>query len=308
MGAKKVPTMSHVIIPNVWYFPSRYGDIRLEKAGPKKTKIIYFKLTQGEAAAMTHLREASIRRKWASQELWDTVQTRDFQTGEAQERLITLDISLATVGALLKKHLSPGRDTVTVIRVGDGKIEEMREREVADPETAPVRVDASATDPKSEPANEDKAVAKTGTDGAATKPVKAATVKKPTVGCPAPSFSQIKLRATRVLRAFLTPQQAADFDEYQRFVTVGADTGHRYMLTSRNAPDELSKFGRRCVFDLDENRSYCVHDWEVPAEEELLALHCLISLPGHESWARGMADVTPAGVGVGDLDALLAAT
>jgi len=109
-----------------------------------------------------------------------------------------------------------------------------------------------------------------------------------------------------VLRAFLTPKQVDDFNRHQRFVSVGADTGHRYMLTSRNAPDELKNFGARCVFDLDENRSYCVHDYDIPAEEELLTLHCLLAVPGYENWARAMRDDSPEGRGSGDLDALLA--
>ena len=78
------------------------------------------------------------------------------------------------------------------------------------------------------------------------------------------------------------------------------------VVTSRNAPDELKNFGARCVFDLDENRSYCVHDYDIPAEEELLTLHCLLSVPGYENWARAMRDDSPEGRGSGDLDALLA--
>lgn len=298
--------------PHVWYFPANYGDIRLERAGDKRTKLIYFKLNPSEVVAMRELRTASVsmRRKWAKPEDWENIQERDFETGEAAERVITLDGSISAVGRFLRKQLRPDRETVSVIRIGDGKIEEMRDQEhdIAE-EEAEAKPDATvagdAGDPKEDPANEEEtALAKTGTDDAA--PVKAATVKKPTKGCPAPNFEQIKLRATRVLRAFLTPQQVSDFNRNQRFVSVGADTGHRYMLTSRNAPDELQHFGSRCVFDLDENRSYCVHDYDIPAEEELLTLHCLLSLPGYEKWARAMRDDSPEGRGSGDLDALLA--
>jgi hypothetical protein len=300
--------------PNVWYFPANYGDIRLERAGDKSTKVIYFKLNPSEVEAMKALREASVslRRRWTTEEAWAAIQNRDFKTGEAAERVITLDGSIAAVGRFLRKQLRPDRETVTVIRIGDGKIEEMRdqEHEVAEakPEAKPdATVSPAAGDPDEGSANEEgeeTALAKTGTDDAA--PVKAVTVKKPTVGCPAPSFAQIKLRATRVLRAFLTPKQVDDFNRHQRFVSTGADTGHRYMLTSRNAPDELKNFGSRCVFDLDENRSYCVHDYDIPAEEELLTLHCLLSIPGYETWARGMRDNTADGLGTGAVDTLLA--
>lgn len=304
--------MSAIHIPKVWFFPSAYGDIRLERVDKKKTKVIYFKLTSSEVAAMRELRKVStgMRRRWATKEDWEAIQERDFQTGEAAERVITLGGSITAIATLLKKHLNPTRDTVTVVRVGDGKIEELRDAEFdPDVEKPDATLAGDAADPKADAANEESdqtALAKTGTDAVDKKPVKATTVKKPVVGCPAPSFSQIKLRATRVLRAFLTPQQIHDFNRRQRFVTTGADTGHRYMLTSRNAPDELKNFGARCVFDLDENRSYCVHDWEIPAEEELLSLHCLLSLPGHETWARGMRDDSPEGAGTGDMDALLA--
>lgn len=301
-------------VPNIWYFPSNYGDIRLERAGDRQTKLIYFKLTPAELAAMKELRKTSVgRRKWATDEDWKNIQPRDFQTGEAEERVITLNGSITAVGGFLRKRLRPDRETVTAIRIGDGKIEELRDRAYdvgEEEERAPdATIAADAADPDGEPANEeDTALAKTGTDAVAKAdaPAKAATVKKPVVGCPAPTFDQIKLRATRVLRAFLTPQQVVDFERHQRFVTTGADTGHRYMLTSRNAPDQLRHFGARCVFDLDENRSYCVHDWHVPAEEELLTLHVLLSLPGHETWARGRPDLSPAGAGSGDIDALLA--
>ncbi len=301
--------------PNIWFFPSNYGDIRLERVDKKKTNLIYFKLTSTEVKAMQELRKASVglRRRWATQDTWETIQKRDFQTGEATERLITLDGSITSIGNFLKKTLRPDRDTVTVVKVGD-ELREMRfsdeESDEEEKDKPDATVSTEAGDPEEGPANEEgeeTALAKTGTDDASSKkPVKAATVKKPNRGCPAPTFEQIKLRATRVLRAFLSPQQVSDFNRRQRFVTVGADTGHRYMLTSRNAPDEIKNFGARCVFDLNENRSYCVHDYEIPAEEELLTLHCLLSLPGYEKWARAMPDDSPVGSGGGDIGALLA--
>jgi hypothetical protein len=298
--------------PHIWYFPSTYGDIRLERVDAKRTKLIYFDLTSAERKAMTELRKASTsrRRRWATQEAWDGIHERDFDTGDPKERVIELAGSMTAVGDFLRKQLRPERKTVTAIRIGQGKIEEMVDQayEIGadDPEPKPdATVAADASDADDGPANDDQAEEQKEAAGAE-KPTKAATVKKPVRGCPAPSFASIKLRATRVLRAFLTPQQVDDFNRYQRFVTRGADTGHQYMLTSRNAPDELRNFGARCVFDLNENRSYCVHDWDVPAEEEILALHILLSLPGYERWARAMPDDSPEGQNSGDLDALLA--
>ena len=90
----------------------------------------------------------------------------------------------------------------------------------------------------------------------------------------------------------VTPTQCADFDKHQRFIVEGADTGHRYMITSRHAPDELKRGAfRRTVYDLDEERAFCVHDWEIPAEEECLTMALLIQLPGRENYVRAIPEV-----------------
>ena len=83
----------------------------------------------------------------------------------------------------------------------------------------------------------------------------------------------------------LSPDQLADFARYNRFVSVGADTGHRYMVTSRQCTDGLLSF-QRTLYDLDEERPLCVHDWSVPAAEEMLALHMMLGLPRWESYLR----------------------
>lgn len=278
-----------IITPHIWYFPSNYGDIRLEDVGGGKgTKVIWFRLTALEAQAMKSLRKASLhgRRKWATAEDWDNLGDNIFETDVASEIHLELKAPLGKVADQLTRVLRPERATVHVMRIGQGKIEEVRTSDFVD-DVSDADADAGGKEdsPFRKEAKEDsKALAKTGSDDIA----KVTTVKKPVRGCPAPSFEQVRLRATRVLRAFLSPEQVEDFEQYQQFVTVGADTGHQYMLTSRNAPDDLSRYGGRCVFDLDENRAYCVHDWDIPAEEELLTLHCLLSLPGYETWARGI--------------------
>jgi hypothetical protein len=116
----------------------------------------------------------------------------------------------------------------------------------------------------------------------------AVTVALPTIGCPAPDFDVAHDRATRVLGVFLTLPQVEDFDRHGRFVSVGADTGHRYMLTSRRSPD-IERF-ERSLFDLDDNLAFCVHDWAVPAPEELLGLHVFLSVPGGEAYLRQLTE------------------
>jgi hypothetical protein len=41
---------------------------------------------------------------------------------------------------------------------------------------------------------------------------------------------------------------------------------------------------------MDERLPMCVHDWEVPAPEELLALFVHLSLPGLEQYVRSISD------------------
>lgn len=305
---------TRIIRPNIWYFPSNYGDIRLEAVDNKTTKVIWFRLTVDERKAMETLRKRSIRLSmggsWANKSDWDKIGEASFSLGDPSERSIILHGPLVKVGEVLTKALRPDRGSVHVMRIGQGKIEEFRNFEQSPEEQGNV-VEITDHVRKKDGADDEAttALAKTGTDGEATtalaktgtddavEPTKVATVKKPVQGCPIPTFDQVKKRATAVLRAFLDPSQIADFEKYQRFVTRGVDTDHLYMLTSRNAPDEIAHYGSRCVFDLDENRPYCVHDYDVPAEEELLALHCLLSLPGYETWARGEPDAmyVPAG-------------
>ena len=61
------------------------------------------------------------------------------------------------------------------------------------------------------------------------------------------------------------------------------------MLTSRQAsPERLAKVGGRSVFDATAGHPVCVHDWVVPAAEELLELKLFLELPGREMYARGL--------------------
>jgi hypothetical protein len=123
------------------------------------------------------------------------------------------------------------------------------------------------------------------------EPKAAATVAAPVRGCPAPDFEAAELRANRVLEVFLTPEQIEDFRTTNSFLTLGADTGHRYLISSRHSPRALRRGLGRSLFDVEEQRAYCVHDWEVPAAEEMLALHLFVMLPGRERYVRHIPDL-----------------
>jgi hypothetical protein len=171
--------------------------------------------------------------------------------GYRENAALEIFVALDKVQKVVAKALKPDRPLLSAVRFANGKMEQLL--------AAPVP-DAKA----------------------------AVTVAKPTIGCPAPDFDVAHDRATRVLGVFLTLPQVEDFDRHGRFVSVGADTGHRYMLTSRRSPD-IERF-ERSLFDLDDNLAFCVHDWAVPAPEELLGLHVFLSVPGGEAYLRQLTE------------------
>lgn len=123
------------------------------------------------------------------------------------------------------------------------------------------------------------------------KPTAGATVAQPVNGCPMPDFPEADIRASRVLETFLSPEQLRDYRTTGGFVVRGADTGRRYLVCNRERPGLMRRQGTsmglgsgsfRQLFDLDQNRALCVHDWTVPPPEEMLALMLCLTLPGRE--------------------------
>ena len=172
----------------------------------------------------------------------------------------TFEAPIEKVAKQLAKLLKPHRKVISAVQYKDGKIEEIYDDdEVAD-------TTANEKHPYREP-------------------VAATSVAAPTRGCPAPDFGTAELKARGVLATFLSKDQLNDFARYNRFVTTGADTGHRYMVTSRQATDTLASY-QRTLYDLDEERPLCVHDWSVPPAEEMLSLRVLLALPDWERFLR----------------------
>lgn len=266
-----------------WYLPSLYGDIRLESTTEGSTKVTIHGLSPQEKVAMRALLTRAVRSTpfspaWATPDMLE-----GFKLDRTTEQSLTLRATISQVQKVLSKPLKPNRKQVSIVRFSDGKIEEITESNIG-------LIESEATDtkpPKADVISEPE-VEKSGKREKPTPKV-ATTVAQPVIGCPAPDFEAAEVRATRVLSAFLDPQQAADFARYQRFVAVGADTGHRYMLTSRNARSALQTYNRS-LFDLDENVPLCVHDWEVPAAEELLGLFVHLRVPGLETYVRAIPD------------------
>ncbi len=236
--------------PITWYIPSFYGDLRLERSGTK-TMLSWEKVTPTERRVLQSLFAHAVTKGWAKET------EHDLTKGS-----LTLSTELVKVQKFVVKALKPGRQTVDFVQFSDGKIEEIRH---------------GALEAVSDRDLEDSA--------SLPKPAEGVTVAKPTLGCPEPDLVKAELRARDVLFAFLNDDQRDDFRKRNAFVTEGAGTGHRYIVTSRHARDQLAHT-RRQLYDLDEKMPYCVHDYSVPAAEEMLALHLLLKAPEHERYLR----------------------
>lgn len=267
--------------PLRWFVPTWYGDIRLTRLGSRRTRVEMTRLTRAELAAVEVLRRRSLRkgrllrRPWATEESWRSARLEAFGS---EESCVELRAPIGRVAQLLTENLRGGRETISVVITEGDRLYEIRagkteEEEAVEDNVIPFRRLAA---------------------GEPERAVAAVSVSKPVLGCPAPDFARAHVRATEVLRVFLTPEQVEDFERYQRFLTVGGHSGHRYMITSRHARSELDRY-HRTVYDVDAETALCVHDWSVPAAEEMLADHLLLSLSQWENHIRSLPDldVTP---------------
>jgi len=266
-----------------WYLPSLYGDIRLESMEKEKTKVTIYGLSPQERVAMTALIKKAEHQPVVGK-CWHPLASRHLDLDSIKEQSLTLDAPISKVQKLLTAQLKPGREQVSVVRFGGGKIQEITERVLEEIESPQEKEKESSP---STSTSSGEATAKL--SGGKPKVV-ATTVAAPVLGCPAPDFEQAEVRAADVMRAFLTPQQLEDFVKEQAFVATGVDTGHAYIITSRHARNKLAHT-TRTLYDLTEQMSYCVHDWEVPAAEEMLSILAHLSVPGKELYLRGIRDV-----------------
>lgn len=137
----------------------------------------------------------------------------------------------------MKKFLKKDKPTLTAIKYKDGKIECVEEIKNTE-------------------------VLETGT-----------TVDKPHRGCPMPSVIEGEVRASKVLKEFLTEKQMSDFEKYRQFVSIGGHSGKPYLLTSRWSP-EVRKMGQ--LYDVVEKRVICANCMELLPSEEMLSLKLMI--------------------------------
>jgi hypothetical protein len=241
----------------IWYLPSFYGDVTLTAIRDgKETQIRWDHLTPTEREAMRKLSEYA-QKKWKV--TFPTVEKPEpkgaYRT-MLDEGEIIIPAPIDKVSKRLSTDLRPGRKLVSVVKFVSGKMEE---------------VVNSIPEKKDDP------------------PKAVATVTKPVLSCPEPRLGRAEIKARGVLTEFLDEEQLADFLKHNRFVSVGAATGHRYMITSRHSREGLAMYGGRQLYDLDTKWPFCVHhDKMVPAAEEMLSLHLLLQLPEHELYLRGL--------------------
>lgn len=109
---------------------------------------------------------------------------------------------------------------------------------------------------------------------------KGVTTEKPRRGCPMPSVTEQKeVRASEVLKEFLTQQQIDDFNKYRSFISIGNYTHHPYLVTSRWSP-KVEEFGQ--VYDLVHKHRVCTSCKEIPPSEEMLSMKLSVELNEYE--------------------------
>jgi hypothetical protein len=258
----------------MWFLPTFHGDIRLEKEGPSRTLLRAYELTASEEKAMASLRSRAIstklRRKWATEKDFLPLTNSAYRSTEGVT--VHLDAKIEDVQAIIAKALKPQRKLLTAVRFTDGRVEEVHSNIIPEAPRA-----SSVKEPEPAPAP---------------APVVATTVATPVRGCPMPNFPEADIRASRVLEHFLTPIQIDDYRKTGSFVTTGADTGRRYLVCNRERPTFMQSYlGGRQLFDLDQKRPICIHDWSVPPPEEMLALHLHLTLPLRESELLALPDI-----------------
>lgn len=261
--------------PGLWLVPSFYGDIRLTSTSPKTCLLVAEKLTVRETEALRLLESKARSKGWIGPSV-------SFSEGEFE-----IAAPINRISQALAKALKPERTIISAVRFANGTIEEVTTSSFEDEKLAstpsPTKdpaielpVTKTALAPESEP--------RESRGGSA--PVVGTSVAAPVRGCVSPEFLKAELKARMVLEHFLGDDQKEDFRRYNRFVSVGVDTGHRYLITSRHAGHAEHHASFRSLYDLDDDRALCVHDWAVPASEEMLGLHVLLQLPGWELYVR----------------------
>lgn len=150
---------------------------------------------------------------------------------------------IGDVHKIMKNFLKKDKPTLTAIKYKDGKIECVEE----------IKNDENA---------------ETGV-----------TVEKPERGCPMPSVIEGEVRASIVLKEFLSEKQMTDFGRYRQFVSIGGYSSKPYLITSRWC-DKVVKVGQ--LYNVVEKRVICANCMELLPSEEMLSLKLMIEFKERE--------------------------
>lgn len=167
-------------------------------------------------------------------------------TAYENTKIILPNVKLEDVHKFMIKKLKKNKPTLTAIKLKDGKLELVDEIK----EEHTKKADA------------------------------AVTTERPQRGCPLPNITtQKEVRASIVLKEFLTDQQLHDFNEHRSFVSTGNHTHHPYLIISRWSP-KIEQYGQ--VYDLVEKHRVCTSCNTIPPSEEMLAMKLSIELNEYE--------------------------
>jgi len=157
-------------------------------------------------------------------------------------KIILENVKIEDIHKFMIKNLKKNKPTLTAIKLKDGKLELVDEIKDEHEKIA------------------DKAV----------------TTLKPPRGCPMPEMTIAKeIRASTVLKEFLTPQQIEDFNNHRSFISIGNYTSHPYLIISRWSP-KIEQYGQ--VYDLVNKQRICTSCKEIPPSEEMLSMKLSVEL------------------------------
>lgn len=217
------------------YFTTVGGDVNLKPhpGDAKKTIMAASKeLLESEKAAL----EAMLKK-------FKVDPTRPLEGSEH-----VLPVPLDKACAALRKALKARGETISAVKLSDGRIEEIRFSDIG-------KVAGRKPEPKA-----------------------AAVFDRLPKSCPAPVYTPRDVRASAVLDEFLNPLQRADFERCGAFTAVGCDSGHHYMITHRHSPVLRDGGMKTLLRDLTDGGDVCSRDIGLPPSEECLALLLMVTL------------------------------
>lgn len=236
-----------------WFVPVWSGDFRLEKSGDNSVLSVEDP-TDADRRLLAPFLRTAVEMGWL-----DALPNISL-FGRTE---VPLRGTVEELGPLLVGHTHTNAKLWTAVRHYDGNVTVQ--------EGASIRpLGEETTKDKQLPAVRKK------------EPMAAATVREPTIGCPAPSPAD--RRASEVLQTFSTTAQMRAWRDHGAMKVVGCHTGAAYWLYHRG--EAAARGLGHCLVEATTSREICVWDACVPAEEEALAIK--LAVEHRERWLLGL--------------------